>query len=506
MNFNEEMSGGRITMPLAKKDITTDISEDTVLADYYPEIRKVLCVKENLLPPAKFVSGNKIDVNGVIDYTLVYVSGDGRLCSAPLSAEYSFSLPLENIGDFEVSEGLSIIAHSTCESSGVRVNSPRRLQVRSRIRTAISVFGKMICAEKLVGNEDKECVEYLKRTGNNAEIICESSDVVSIEDEYVLPSADCRIAAADGKVQINGSRIDGDTLRIQGDVIIKMLLLCNEGEDVKVDKAVRKLPFEADTDLDGIDISDKTLCSVNGFITDITINSDGTDGKVGISASLILEACSTNNVPVRYTEDVYSTRRSCQSEYKTLKLPVVLCNKNGNLTQSERVPLNQAGVAEGAEIVDVSACAYIDSAATEEGNQVLRGNCKYILICKKDGEYSSAEVKIPFRFEVDGSEGELEAESFDGLADVISCRARSDGEFLNLDGEIAVSCILWGSKEAKMLDRAEFGEVNQPKKGGFTVCYPTPDDTVWSIAKRYSVLQRDVSGDPLTDSFVMIEF
>ena len=96
MDFSQDMSTARFCMPICNRVVNTDVTEDFTLPDYYPEIRRVLYVKETMLPPAKFISGNKLDVNGVVDYTLVYVSRDGKICSAPLSAEYGFSLPLEN--------------------------------------------------------------------------------------------------------------------------------------------------------------------------------------------------------------------------------------------------------------------------------------------------------------------------------------------------------------------------------------------------------------------------
>ena len=73
MKIGEELGDSRITMSLTQRDLNTDISEDVTLPDYLPEIRKVLYVRESALPPAKFISGGKVDVSGVIDYTLIYV-------------------------------------------------------------------------------------------------------------------------------------------------------------------------------------------------------------------------------------------------------------------------------------------------------------------------------------------------------------------------------------------------------------------------------------------------
>ena len=103
MEINQEMGATqRFSMLMCQRVVNSDISEDFTLPDYCPEIRRVLYVKEELPMPARFISGNKIDVNGVVDYTLVYVNHEGNVCSAPVSAEYSFSLPIDNANEFEL--------------------------------------------------------------------------------------------------------------------------------------------------------------------------------------------------------------------------------------------------------------------------------------------------------------------------------------------------------------------------------------------------------------------
>ena len=198
----------RLCMPMCKRVINTDISEDIMLPDYYPEIRRVLCVRENMLPVAKFISGNKIDISGVVDYTLIYVSNDGMLCSAPLSAEYAFSVPLENVNDFELSEGVNIMAHSTADSSTVRVSGPRKLQIRSHVRSNVNAWGKMSCCESIEGIEDPASIQRLEAEGMCAEMLCENSDIVTVTDQYTLPSENARIALADSVVTIQNARMD----------------------------------------------------------------------------------------------------------------------------------------------------------------------------------------------------------------------------------------------------------------------------------------------------------
>ena len=99
----------------------------------------------------------------------------------------------------------------------------------------------------------------------------------------------------------------------------------------------------------------------------------------------------------------------------------------------------------------------------------------------------------------------VEIDGFDALASVFDARARIDGENINIDSQISLGCSIWGKRSVEMLESIDFYEPIEQSRGNIIVCFPQPEDTLWKVAKRYSVLQSEVSGDPSSDSFVMIE-
>lgn len=487
----------RLCMPMCKRVINTDISEDIIIPDYYPEIRRVLCVRENMLPPAKFVSGNKIDISGVVDYTLIYVGSNGMICSAPLSAEYAFSVPLDNSNEFELSEGVNIMAHSVAESSTVRVGGPRKLQIRSHIRSNVNAWGKMPYSESLEGIEDASSIQRLEAEGTYAEVLCESSDIVTVSDDYRLTSAESTIAVADSIAVVHSSRIEGEIIYASGEVIVGMLIISPDG---KSEKVVRKIPFEAESDLDGIDTDHENSLRIIGNITELNINVE--DDNVFIEANLALEICMIQNRPIIYTCDAYSTEQTSVTDMKTFSLPSVIENRSVEVSRGERIALSELNFAEGAEIIDVYGSAVIGDAVLEDERCVMRGNCKYNIICLKDGEYSNCEVRVPFEYDCDSKE---EIESFDATAQVISCKARNDGEYLNIDSDLMLSYNTMGRRDTQMLEKVTFFDRNESSRGEWTVCYVQNGESAWDIAKRYSVRECDVKGDPSTDRYVVIE-
>ena len=115
----------------------------------------------------------------------------------------------------------------------------------------------------------------------------------------------------------------------------------------------------------------------------------------------------------------------------------------------------------------------------------MSGQSKYTLLCRKDEEYSTAEIVLPLRYETDGAEGEMSG--FDACAEVVNCRARLDGDVLSLDAELAVIAEFWGNTCINPVVEVEFGDAVAMRTCGMTVYYPSPNESVWDVAKKYRV-------------------
>ncbi len=493
----ETAMNGRFFMPMCRRSVNTDISEDFTLPDYLPEIRRVLYIKETLLPPSYFLGGTRLEVSGVAEYTLVYIGSEGKMCSAPLSAEYTSVLPIDNIGDFEVSEGICVLADSVGENLSLRVSAPRRLQLRSCIRTDICAFGTSVCDAAAQGLCDVDTLCTLEAAQQNASIMCESSDVLVLGDEYSLPSPDMRVASADGSVRVDNCRIDGDIVRISGEVTLKLLLLSED--DSTVERVYRKLPLEADCELDGASFSDGALCSAIGTLTELSVNVE--EGRAICEATVTLKVCVGQNCDVTYTKDIYSTAQMCECNYETLDVPYVIANKNIGVPQGESVPLDTLGITGNAELIDIFGMASVDGAELAGDKYEIKGKCKYKLVTREDGEYSVHESITPFSAELDGND-EI---SFSHIHAVCcNTRGRMDSGSLVIDSDIRLSCMLFGSASMRAVRNAEFGQMKPKEDNAWRVCYLS-GESLWDVCKKYGVESSRVIGDVEADRFVIIE-
>ncbi len=506
MDYSQDMRDtGHFCMPLCRRTVNTDISEDFVLPDYHPEIRRVLCVREAVQPPSKFIGGNKLDVNGNIDYTLIYIGGDGKLCTAPLSAEYSFALPLEDVSDFDFGEGVGLVVNTVCESSNVRVSAPRKLRISSKLRTDVGAYAKRVCEREYDGIINAESVQYLGDEAECADILFEASDAVTLEDEYTLPDTQTRVVSADSTVNISSSHIDGELIRLGGDVIIKLLTASGESGNEKCEKVIRKLPFEVECETLGIELTDTRACCVKGNVTDLTLKVE--EGQVAIEANIVCELLTAQNTKVSYTRDIYSTEQSVESVSRKLNIPQIIENKNVTFSQNEKLECEALEIAPSTEVVDVCGNSIVDTITLEDGTYLFNGSCKYNILTKSEGEYSNTSVNIPFKYECEAADICPDTDIFALYknTEIISVRARCDGNFLSIDSEISLCCSIMAEKNVEVVESAIFAEPLETSRGELTVCYLQDGDTLWEIAKRYSVEQGKIRGDIENARFVLVE-
>lgn len=496
MNYNIETGtvASLISLPVCNRVINCDVSEDINIPEGLPDVRRVLALKENILSPAKFIGAKSVDMSGAVDYSVIYLGADGNIYSAPFSAEYSFSLPLENT---DANESVSVICSLCGESGNVRISTPRRLQVRAGIRASAVCFGRALCDEELDGVEDDSAVQRLELDGENAFFDCESSDIVTLTDEYLLAEGD-RIIYSDASVFINDVRVDGEVVRASGEAVVKLLL--QNGDNIET--VLRKLPFDAETDLEELDLGDEAvLCRAFGSVNELDVSV--VEGRAQIELGIVLEVCMAQNRAIRYTRDMYSTKQTCKAEYKKTSLPVALFNKNVNITQSERMSVSDVDFPEGAEILDVWGSAFCEDGALENRRYVLRGKVKYKMICRRDGDISVCDAELPFKYE--SELGELDIAGVCADVKVVGARVRCDGENLLIESELAISASAYGLNELDMLSKATFGDAVEQRKNQFVVCFKGSDESAFDLAKRYCVPFSQLSDDTQKDSFVIIE-
>ena len=483
MNKDDNLrdSSGRITGLMTDRTVSHEVSDDLTLPDHLPEPRRVLAVRGRILPPAKYVSRSGVECNGNIDYSVLYVGADGGLYSAELSSEYEMSVPIDNAYE-TLSDGTAVAVSSVSEGMTARVTAPRRINIKNRLRSRVRAYADISMTEGDLG-EDIQC---LRKSIENATVCALSSDPIELNCEMGGLSEDTRVISADATVIVGDMRRSSEGVDVSGEVIMK-LLVCRENG--RAEALTEKIPFSGTAE-SGEVLSD-AQCSVYGRVTDINVNVE--EGRAVCDISMVLCGMGAVNRQESYVADVYSTDRECECLTESYSLPTVRVCGNGNFSHSERLSAAEVGVPEGASVVDAWGSASLDGCEYSGSKYIFTGQCKYSLLCARDSEYSVCNVELPIKYEIDGAPAKKI--SFDAVADVISCRARADGDTLSIDAEIATYASVFDSVDINVVSETRFGEHYAPKGCRMVVYYPADGESVWDVAKKYHVPADSLSAE-----------
>ena len=486
MNGMDEMgmTGQHITVPLCDRTVSSEVSGEYTLPDYQPEIRRLLWVKQTVLPPAKYIGGGQVELNGTVDYQILYVGGDGAVYSAPLSSEYSISVPLEPMAEADLGAGVTAFATTVCESVSTRVSAPRKINIRSRLRSHVHAFGSILMEERISGAADSSTVRRLGGEAENVYVTSGVSDMITASTEFGGIGEDTRVITADASVLMNEVSAQDGMVSGCGELLLKLMLCDENGREECVTK---KLSVEGQIEMDGM--TGDGMCNMRGIVSEMSVTVE--DGRILCEMGVILEARGLRNRVVHYTSDLYSTAVESDCEYRSYSVPVALRCENGNVSQSERIPLEGLNLPQGAFVLDAIGSVVWDGCELMGEKYVLSGQSRYQLLCRREEEYSVAELTLPVRLEVQGSG--MTPTGYDAVGEVLSCRARIDGDTLNLDAELSVVADFMGTEEIRAVSEIRFGEQLDCQGNRMVVYYPTSEDTAWTVAKRYHISPEKLS-------------
>ena len=489
MNSTDAMYGAlpkRFQMPLGNRAVFAEISNDYTLPDYQPEIRRVLKVESNVFPPAKYIGGSNVEFNGTVDYRVLYVGMDGELYSAPLSAEYSFSAPLDITNEFDLNEGVTVISDIAEESITARVSAPRKISIKCRLNAKVRAYGMLVADERCSGEVNPMSIERLNGEFTSHQVISEYGDTVQLSEQIAADSENLRVITAVADVSVSGVTPLNGTVLYEGNVDIK-LLVCREGEISSAYIVSKKIPFRQEMAVD--DITSDCRCFVQTKVGDLKVALE--DGRISVDAEMIPEVIAYKAVPVTYTRDLYSTENYSECAYKEYTIPEVVMVSRGNFSQSERIPAADTSISHSCRVVDISCRPMAEKLEKDKGKITVSGQCKYSFVLENDGEYSVTDLMLPFKYETDGDVDDITDHNVN--IGVISCKGRIEGTNICIDTELSICMEVQCSEIISTLSEVRFGDKVKKSDGDIIICFPSPEDTPWSISKRYFVPMSKIS-------------
>ena len=483
--------------PIMLTSLTHESSADFILPEYMPPIRRIVSVEAVPLPESRFLNGSALELGGTLAYAVLYIGEDSAVSCASVTADYTASCAL---GDTPIADAARVCVDTVAENITCRVTAPRAFTVRTRMKTQVQAFAPRPIEEKITDSAgarptaaDVIALERLSREANDA-IRCRGESTVTVSGS-VSTAPVSKFIRASGAVRVDEAKADDGTIRLRGEVLLHALCLSPDGRFIRVDA---KAPLDESVPVTGA--MEHDAARGWGRVAAVTVHPGETDGAIPWEIEVDLEAESARPGKIAYTADAYST--ACASEITAEEadsLTLLRC-ANCALTVSGEGG-RQSKPQSGESVVDVTATAAAERMEARDAHLILHGTASVAVLLAAEGDLISEEFTIPFRCEMP-SEADAEGELlWRCVPQVIAADARPAGDKLAVHLELAVSTSAVARGKIRCVTGVTLDK-NAPhhrREGEIRICFPSPGEPLWEIAKRYAVPRSRLGDADLAD-------
>ncbi|MBQ4120805.1 MAG: DUF3794 domain-containing protein [Clostridia bacterium] len=463
-----------------------EISRDCILPDSYADIKRILSVSASLVPSNGYAEGGKAFYAGELLCRVLFVSDEGKNCSVPFTLEYEGSAPLGSAdGEY------TAVFMPNLESVNARSVNPRKIGIKAKVnpglftwerRDASVRFPSQLTRADIESFEEKnEEISYLSLR-HKAVSGLESGDDIRIEAPMgaVGEVLFCDITFSGVRCE---ARKDAVAVNATADVTVAFR------EDGKDDTSLRFLhhaiSLSSLVPCEGACEGD--LCLASLYCEKISCvpaeNAQGEKRILELDFSYGIQAICECRETMLAVKDMYSTRYECENTEGEIRIS----RSVGKQILSHRCTKEASFKENGSVMGMIPAVKGVYLTLGDDRKGIAEGTLlAYVLILEEDGSMVCETVDLPFSLPTDLSFSEkpecfLRAMPENGKATLL------DGK-LTVEIPMTVSILAWENvKERVIFSSAVLAETEKRDESAFTVYFPTANESLWDIAKKYKI-------------------
>ena len=478
------------------------ISEDIIVPDTKPDVLKVLEVNAYSGISDKGITGNAFYIEGKIYVNILYVpdnEDEGINC---IKASFNIKERFENPN---ISPDMKLKVN--CDVSRIEFNvlNSRKLSIKAYINCNYSIIGqKEIEFPQGFNGECGECITKSILTERISTV--DDCDFI-IRDSFEIPSGKdsaLEILKTDFKITDKEIKAVSGKLITKGTLNVCVLYLT---QDNRVDFCESEFPFTEVFDV--YDLLDTDNCSLDLNVFDITAelssDNDGDRRIINIDALINASLIAYRTKEITLITDCYQIGAKTDVSFEDIKIKQfvdTICTQNSIkeiITPDEKLP-------KIIKMYNVIAETEVTKITTENEKVLVAGRIKAYFLYLTDNPKCpvySFKKDIPFDFSNDC------ANSKQGIEYSFNVTAKHVGFNLNSASEIELRCIL--SQEIKLYNSQNFNlitDINTKpinSESNIIIYFVKDGDTLWNIAKNYSVRIDDIKSINSLDDDLIIK-
>ena len=461
-----------------------DVTEDFVLPDYIPEVRRVIGVRTTVSADGKYLSGDELETDGGVTYNVMYVGGDGAICMTSQTSSYTGHVPLKAEDDRFTPQ--DIVLTCTAENVSCRVTAPRKITLSSKVRMKILSQKPADVTMKTEGKYPVRRKTETKKCG----VLSEYRQTGECSGE-IREREGMRMICAGGELCLSDVRVTGGVVGIKGDAYVTAVLLSPEGGYVT---AKSRVPVEEEITL--AEPVREGSCHAAAFGEVVLLEMQAAeDGVLTWRMDYDVDCAVLKGTEASVVTDAYLTGSADAVETAAYDSVYPAGAVNGRLTVQTAAKLKP-----GMTYVCSWGRGTADRLETANGRMILTGNALLSVVEAGNGEAILDELTVPYRYEWEAATDKtadhvcLAGKTSVRVTDI---QSRADGDVLNLVAELAISAAVVGMETVRCVSSiAPVPDDSSPRRSENMIRIYVPDEgeSAWDVEKRFR-LGKEASAD-----------
>ena len=492
MDTNRESS---FTENVKRQDVYTESATEYILPDYNTDVRKILFTDARISEVSRFEGEEKVEFSGIVIYDVIYSDSDNQIASTSFTSDYDFSVGYE-------SDREKIVSDTRVANFAIRLVGPRKFSVKASLLSSVSAITERSVGASYTADGGERLVTEKKQLNIRTAGLSEK-----LEREYAESLGHLDGASADEiRVIYNSAEAFTEEIRALEDAVeikgyIKSMVVIENGEQPAY-LIEKNIPFEERLSFEGVS-SDMEFTPRISVISDkVNVNADEYGVEPVVSLIVEMSVMGEKNESVSLVSDAFFTDRESENSYTELCYSEMLRRFTLSEEQSVELTRENTDMTQPREVIFVSATPKIESCRVEDDRLLLFVDVKYNGIISEvndDGSIGYYPIKSSASFEKNVN---LDCQNCGKIVPEVQIKpkmteAQIDSGKIILTTVLDVSvCAIAHKSERILSDISPRDEaVLERCSSVVSVYYPEPDESLFSIAKRFRTTPEKLADD-----------
>lgn len=413
----------RVNQVIGEDLAQTVIENDIIVPDVKPDISRILLLDGDIFSYNAETSQDRVQINGTIQYKILYVSDDDERSIKSINASSNF---LCNLDIPDTRSGMNSKVKCEIEHMDYEILNGRKINVKSIIRASGKVIDE-IEQSVINGLSELEEVQVLKSNVKVNSSLGENSEEFSVKEALEVPSGKPTIREIlrnDIKVIGKDYKITDNKIIAKGELNISTLYI-GDDENASIQIMEHEVPFTHFIDLYGV--NDNSTCDVDFQLTDVRFeaaeDSDGELRMLNGDIAIKVTASGFSKRNLEMLDDAYSRQVRLGIEKEPFRVEEIVAENKSQVILKDTITV-QEGNPDISEVFNVLCKPSISDVKVQDDKVVVEGvvsnNILYLANDEENPVLCNSQ-EIPFKHSLDVK----------GVKPEMNCEAALDVEHCN---------------------------------------------------------------------------